>query len=184
MVATVFGLGILLTVVGHKTQLEAVVQTTNINPSSTARIIRLHNDASGQKLAASAAACVNNRRDLPGLIAGAAFRILLEIDDPLVSAGVLGEAGSFTYGTRTVNGLNEAADLVFGTSAELLSDAEISLFCYWTVNDQDGWGPDDILATRRLVLRRLLARRVITDAQFSDYNAKSLALRPTPIPIY
>jgi hypothetical protein len=183
IVGVVFGVGILLTVLGHRRQLDDLNLDADVDRAIVERVIQLQDVASGQDLRVSAASSINDRGSIAELVATSAFRILLELKDPIVSAGLVTDHGSFTYGTRKICGLNEAADLVFGTTAELLSDPEISLFCYWAVNGQDTWGPEAILATRRLVLRRLLAGRVITEHQFMHYDTKSLALRPTPIPI-
>jgi hypothetical protein len=183
MVAALFGLAILLTLAGHRKQLQDRSRDVDVSESIIERIIYLHQAASGENLSVSASSALNRRHGISGHVAEAAFRVLLELKGHPASARTLASQGRFLREGRQVVGLDQTADLVFGANPEILSDAEIGLFCNWVVNGQDSWGPDAILSSREFVLRRMLTKRAITDEQYQSLNTKSLALRPTPIPI-
>ncbi len=181
---TIFAVTILLVLAGHSDSLERHAQSITVEPKNSHRISRIHRVVTGRVSADAAARALCGDRGLSSVVSYLAFRVLLELSEEETAMGILLDRGSFWRGNRLVSGLEEASNLIFGSGTEFLTDAELALFCHWTVHGQASWDPDDLIATRQRLLYRLVRRNVINQETYTHLAAQPLALRPIPVPIY
>ena len=183
LVALLFILAGGLVLAGHHGRLTDRTSDHDHTAELTARFAAIHDAAASRPLSLAAARSIAHGTGISGRIESAAFWVLFELGESETAARAVLENGHFDRGTLEIRGIDQMADLVFGTKAERLSDGELGLFCYWSAHGQDSWGPDDILEARQHVIDRMFERAAITAEARDSLTSKSLALRPTPIPI-
>lgn len=183
LMALVFCIALALILAGHRSRLNERLPDTRFHPEVVERIVNNHDAAASRSLSVSAALSLSAKEGLSGKIERVAFWILLESGPPETAAGAFLQNGSFERGGQRIRGIHQMADVIFGAKPETLSDAEIGLYCYWAANGQRSWGPDALIEARRSVLDRMFKRGVISSGARDSLNSKSLALRPTQVPI-
>jgi len=183
LLALVLCVALALILAGHRSRLNERLGDIRSHTELVERIISLHDAASGRHLSVSAALSLSGDRGLSGKVERTAFWILLEYGSPGTAAVAFLQNGSFERGGQRIRGIHQMADVVFGAKSETLSNAEIGLYCHWAANGQRSWGPDDLIEARRGVIDRMFKRGVISSGARDSLNSKSLALRPTPVPI-
>ena len=183
MMGALFGLALLLIVAGHRSPFEHHTAGRETSPELAERLSRIHEAVTGRLLSDTAARVISQQSGPASIVERFAYRVMFEFEPATIVAGVLLGEGGFKRGQQWVRGWERAADIVFGAKTETLTDAEIALYCYWVVSGQESWSPDDIMASRQMLLDRLRKRRAITEESFRALKAQPLVLRPTPIPI-
>ncbi len=184
MAGALFVLTLLLIVSGYGNSFEHLTAGHEISQPLADRIIRIHKAVTGRPLSDTAARAISHKAGSGAIVARYAYRVLFEFEQATTLAGVFLFEGGFRRGRKWVQGWEQTADTVFGARTETLTDAEIALFCHWVVSGQVSWNPDDILATRQMLLQRMRGRNAISEAQYHQLKAQPLALKPTPVPIY
>ncbi len=183
LVSLVFCVALALVLAGHRSRVNERLPRIRFHPELVECIVNNHDAAAGRSLSVSASLSLSGKKGLSGKIERVAFWILLESGSPETAAIAFLQNGSFERGSQRIRGIHQMADVVFGAKTEKMSDAEIGLYCHWAANGQRSWGPDDLIEARRGVIDRMFKRGVISSGERDSLNSKSLALRPTPVPI-
>jgi len=168
-----------LVVLGHADGYNLLVQNTAAEPGLTERVRMLYPIVSREEVGAAAARILAQDE---GWVSEGAYRVLVELHAEDAATMIVAR-GSFQRGRREILGWKHAADWVFGQLPQQLSDTELALYCYWVGHGQKGWGPDDLLVTRKVVLQRMLDAGFLTETDYHLEVERPLVLRPTPVPI-